>query len=181
MKTKNQTKVRSNDFEINLNRALRFLSFRPRSEKEIIDYLKKKSSFAKASEGQARNELESIINAVIKKLKEHKFLNDKEFVKWWIEQRTKIKPRSSRFIKFELKQKGINYELIDEGLSQSDETDFEKAKKLAEKRMPRYSKIEEKRKIYEKLFRFLSSKGFDYDTIKQVIDQVLSKEYNVYR
>ena len=175
MKKKNLSP--SEDFEINLNRALRFLSFRPRSEKEIKDYLSKKSSFAKASEGQAESKVESVINSVIEKLKERKFINDTEFAKWWVDQRTRIKPRASRLIKFELKQKGIAKELIDEVFEKDLSSDLEKAKILAEKRMPRY-KNEEPKKVYEKMSRFLVSKGFDYDIIKKVIEKVLPKGYN---
>jgi len=154
------------NFEKFYKKALNFLSFRPRSEKELRDYLKKKKC----------DELTS--QRIIENLKDHKFLSDEEFAKWWIEQRTFIKPKAARIIKMELKQKGIDNDLIEQILKDGKESDFEKARKLAEKRMPRYSKIEEKRKVYEKLGRFLISKGFDYDIIKQVIDQIFDKEYN---
>src|SRR3989344_6604171 len=83
------------------NKALKFLSYRPRSEKEIRDKLKKK----KASE--------ETINKIILRLKENNFINDEEFVRWWIEQRTNFKPRSLRLIKMELKQKGVSNDLIE--------------------------------------------------------------------
>ncbi len=168
MKKKNQ--IESDNFGVSLNRALRFLSFRPRSEKEIRDYLKLK---IKNLELRIKQEM---IDLVIDKLKEQKFVDDIEFTKWWIEQRTKVKPRASRLIKFELKQKGISDELIQNSELRI-KNDFDKAMVLAEKRMPRY-KNETPKKIYEKLGRFLASKGFDYDTIKEVIDRTLSKGYN---
>ena len=163
------------NFNIFYKKALNFLSFRPRSEKEIRDYLSGKlrpRSIRKIIPS------EETIEKIISKLKDYKFINDEEFAKWWIEQRTLIKPKAGRIIKMELKQKGIDKELIDELLKNEKESDFEKAKKLAEKRIPRYSKIKEKRKIFEKLGRFLVSKGFDYDIIKKVVDQVFDKEYN---
>lgn len=175
---KKKSRIYSDSFSVNLNRALRFLSFRPRSEKEIRDYFKiknQKSSIRQAQDKKIKID-EKIIESIIKKLKENKFINDEEFVKWWIEQRTRIKPRASRLIKFELKQKGISDELIQNSELRI-KNDFEKAMVLAEKRMPRY-KNEEPKKVYEKMSRFLASKGFDYDIIKQVIDQVLSKGYN---
>lgn len=155
------------NFDKYYEKTIRFLSFRPRSEKEIKDYLIKK----KVDDLTTKK--------IIEKLKQHKFLNDEEFTKWWIEQRTRVKPRASRLIKFELKQKGIVRELVDEVFEQLSEntTDFEKALGLAQKRMARY-KNEEPQKVYEKMARFLASKGFSWDTIKQVIDQVLPKEYN---
>jgi len=165
---KNQ--IYSNDYQINLNRALRFLSIRPRSEKEIKDYFKVKSQKSKVKID------EKTIESIINKLKEQKFINDVEFAKWWIDQRTRIKPRSSKLIKYELKQKGISDEIINNSELKI-QNDLEIAKALAEKRMVRF-KNQDPKKIYEKTGRFLASKGFDYNIIKKSIDEVFSKEYN---
>lgn len=154
------------NFDKYYQKALFFLSFRQRSEKEIRDYLKKKKA------------PEEITDKIIKNLKINKFLNDEEFVKWWIEQRTIIRPKSTRIIKIELQRKGIDRQLIENLLPKDSEGDFAKAKKLAEKRISRYGKVEDRRKVFEKMARYLASKGFDYDIIKEVIDQVLGKEYN---
>lgn len=150
-------------FEKFYNKALRFLSFRPRSEKEI------RSNFAN-SKRRGKVPSNEIIELVIKKLKEQKFLDDKEFAKWWVEQRTLIKLKPKRIIKMELRQKGIDDEVIDELLSKIDQavSDLEKAKRIVEKKISKYKNLEpfEKR---NKLGRFLASKGFDYDTIKDVL------------
>jgi regulatory protein len=153
------------DFEKFYKAAIRFLSFRPRSEKELKDYLAKK-------------ECDPLISKrIIDSLTRDKFLNDEEFVRWWVEQRTILKPKATRIIKYELKQKGISKELIDSFFENEEDStsDFDKALELAEKKMVRLEKIEDKRKVYEKLGRFLASKGFDWDTIKEVIDRSLSK------
>ena len=106
MKSESKTKPKNNssmdDLEKFYKAAFRFLSFRPRSEKEVKRLLKKKKC----------DELTS--QRIIENLKEHKFLNDEEFARWWIEQRTFIKPKAWRVIKFELKQKGIAEEIIAE-------------------------------------------------------------------
>lgn len=166
MKKKNQ--IYSDDFGVNLNRALRFLSFRPRSEKEIRDYLSRK----KVSE--------LVVQKILSKLKENKFLNDEEFAKWWVEQRTLVNPRALRVIKIELKQKGIPKEIIEQ-LTQNTEfklqNDLEMAIRLAQKRLPRYKNLPNQ-EIYQKLGRYLVSKGFDWETVKISIDEVFSKEYN---
>ena len=159
------------DFEKFYNLALRFLSYRPRSEKEVRDRLKikyKKSNL---------KDLKLIIDRVIERLKKHKFINDEEFAKWWIESRLRFKPRSLRLIKLELKQKGIDSETInkiinDKGLMIND---LEQAKKLVEKRIVRLKGLD-KQKVYEKLGRFLASKGFNWDTIKKTIDPIKSQD-----
>ena len=162
------------DFEKFYKASINFLSFRPRSEKEMRDYLSKKiknqKSKIKIDEG--------IIERIIESLKRTKFIDDEEFARRFVEQRTTIKPKANRVIKYELKQKGIAPELIDqlfEDKENSKGTDFSKALDLAERKMPRFTKIEDKRKVYEKLGRYLASKGFDWDTVKKVIDQVLRK------
>jgi len=156
--------AQSKDFEKFYNKALRFLSFRPRSEKEV------KSHFAKASRGRGQSPSEQTIELIIRKLKEQKFLDDTAFANWWIEQRTLIKLKPKRIIKMELRQKGIDDELIDELLEKTDETvsDLTKAKRIVEKKLSKYKKFQgfEKR---NKLGRFLQSRGFDYDTIKDAL------------
>lgn len=154
------------DFEGFYNKALKFLSYRPRSEKEVRDNLLKK----KATDTTA--------DLIITKLKEQRFLDDKEFTKWWIEQRTLIKPTGLRVIKMELKQKGIDRELVDEILQNSEDLvhdELEMARKLVEKKIDKLRNLD-RQKIYQKLGGFLSRRGFDYDTIKKAIDEMLTKE-----
>lgn len=154
------------DFEGFYNKALKFLSYRPRSEKEVRDNLLKK----KASS--------SIVDLVIKKLKEQKFLNDKEFTKWWIEQRTLVKPTGKRLIKIELKRKGIDKELIDEILENVEDlvhNELELARNLVQRKINKYKGLD-RQKIYQRLGGFLSRRGFDYDTIKKSIDEFISEE-----
>lgn len=149
-------------FEKFYNKSLRYLSYRPRSEKEIRDYIKK----------CAKDLDSSITEKIISKLKEYNFLNDENFAKLWIEQRTNFKPKSLRVIKMELAQKGIKKELIEDMIYdlRFKNKDLESVKKLIEKRITRYENLE-KQEIYEKLGRFLAGKGFDYDTIKEALSR----------
>lgn len=176
------------EFEKFYNASLRFLSYRPRSEKEIRDKLQKfKIKKTATTETQKKIERQNfsgsenfsasvvarealIIEAVIAKLKEQNFINDEEFVKWWVEQRTTFKPKSLRVIKLELWQKGIPKEIIDKIIS----NDLEQAKKLVKNRVARYKGLP-KEEIYQKLGSFLARRGFDYDMIKQSIDEVLGE------
>jgi len=162
------------DLEKNFNRVIHFLSYRPRSEKEIIDYLKKKNSYSKVQEGEEKEKLDIMIAAIVGNLKEHKFINDEEFARIWISQRTKIKPRSLRIIKRELIEKGIDKEKIDELLADSENevpSDFQMAFSLAQKRAKRYIGLP-KQEFFEKMGRYLASRGFNYDIIKEVINKI---------
>ena len=151
----------SNDFEKYLDQALKFLSYRPRSEKEMRDYLAKKN-------------VDTIITErIIADFKEHKFINDQDYAEMWVRNRTNYKPRSSRVIKMELKQKGINSDLIEEVMStkSASTNDLSMALDLAERKLKRLEK-EEPQKRREKLAGFLNRKGFGWDIIKEVINKL---------
>ncbi|PIY93839.1 MAG: hypothetical protein COY68_04745 [Candidatus Levybacteria bacterium CG_4_10_14_0_8_um_filter_35_23] len=153
-------------FEKNYNRALRFLSFRLRSEKEIRNYFQKH-----------KVEL-SVAEKIIEKLKKYRFLNDEDFAKLWIESRLKHKLRSISLIRRELLLKGIDKEIIDVQISNfqfSISNELENAQKLIRKRIERYKDLP-RQEIYQKLGRFLASKGFNWDTIKKSIDEVLEEK-----
>ncbi|MBI2621917.1 MAG: RecX family transcriptional regulator [Candidatus Levybacteria bacterium] len=141
------------------NLSLRFLSYRPRSEKEIKDYLKKKKID------------ENIQAQIIEKLKSYNFINDEDFVKFWIEQRTKFKHKPIRVIEFELRQKGINRDLINEVLLSFEQTktvDLESARRLAAKKLDFYRGLDSQKRR-EKVMSFLLRKGFNYDIVKKVL------------
>ena len=146
--------------------ALKFLTKRPRSEKEIRDNLFKK----KADSAQ--------IERIVARLKEQRFLNDKEFALWWIEQRQLLKPLGWRVLELELKQKGIHKEIIDEikeaNKGERKNVELVQAVTLAQKRFKKYEGLP-RDEVYRKLGGFLARRGFDLDTIKAVIDQLLQK------
>lgn len=147
------------------NLALHYLSYRTRSEKEVCDKLK-----TKKVEPQ-------IIEKIISKLKEKRFINDEDFARQWIENRSRFRPRSMRLVKLELRQKGIANEIIEKIFQNSEvsiTSDLDQAKKLVEKRIERLKNLP-KQEMYQKLGRYLASKGFDWDTIKKVIDEMLAK------
>lgn len=136
-------------FDRYYNSSLRFLSYRPRSEKEVYDYLKKKAKRAEALE-------EIIIAQIMRRLIELNFINDLEFAKFWIEHRKK----AFSLLKMELLQKGVSKETILEAASEFDIDS--KQEKLIEKL------IEKKMYLpYEKLVAYLIRRGFSYEEIRK--------------
>jgi regulatory protein len=160
------------DFEKFYKAAIRYLSFRSRSEKELRDY------FVRRKTKDVRLKIDqTIIERVIESLKRNKFLNDEEFARMWIRERTLIKPKAIRVIKMELKQKGISKELIESLFENSEDypSDLNLAVQLVEKKLRTIHDQTDKYKVKEKLGRYLASKGFDWDNIKAAIDQALAK------
>jgi regulatory protein len=159
-----------------LAKALRYLSYRSRSEKELREYLLGKHKPQKKNFEAPSHE---IITAVIAKLKEMRFLNDREFAASWVRSRTEYKPKAKTIIKMELRQKGIEDEIIGEVLQEHTEGKDDKtlARELLEKRRKRYEGMD-KQERYQKAGGFLARKGFSYEVIKTAIDSVFGKEYN---
>jgi regulatory protein len=149
------------DIDKYLNKALHFLSYRSRSEKEITAFLQKHKTPQDISE------------KVVTFLKEHKFVNDEEFARLWIESRLRARPKAIRLIRLELKQKGISQDTIEDTISNLELTntkisDLESAKKLVEKKIDKYKHLS-KNEIYQKLGGFLARRGFNWDTIKEAL------------
>ena len=155
--------LKGEDFAKLFDSSLKILSLRPRSEKEIKDYLARKIS--KSQNIKFREAAESVtIIQILKKLKSLKYLNDLEFANWWTEARAK-QSKGPRLIKAELNQKGIDSQIIDKALL-SLTNQKELAQKAIEKKIKTWKNLsgdQLKRKIYT----HLASRGFDWDTIKE--------------
>lgn len=143
------------------NKVLRFLSYRPRSEKEIRDYSKKKSQEAK------------IIEEIIKKLKKQGLVDDRAFATWWVEQRSRFRPKGRYLIRSELFKKGVKEEIISSSLfSEKEEIDL--AKKAARKKIKSYKNLEPL-EMRDKMVAFLARRGFNWKIIKKAIDETAKK------
>jgi len=144
-----------------LELATNYLSYRPRSEKEVTDYLVKKiATHENIKFNQAKES--TLVPLAIKKLKKYKYLDDNAFAKWWLESRLRSHPKSLRQIKIELKQKGIGQEILESFATKSvNEKDI--AKKAIEKKIKKWQALpalDFKKKVYQ----YLLSRGFGYDT-----------------
>ena len=144
-------------------RAVNFATIRPRSEKEIRDWFKRKKV------------PEEVIEVVFNRLKNLNLVDDLAFAKWWIDQRQTFRLKSKRFIQFELRKKGISSEIITELLSEwGSENEENIALALATKRHKRliHLPVDEQKK---KLTQFLAARGFSWSEVKKVIDQLVEK------
>lgn len=146
-----------------VDQALRFLSYRFRSEKEVADFLTKKISekenikFSEARESP-------VISQIITRLRKLKYLDDHQFAKWWIDSRIKSKPQGISLIKFELAQKGVDEQIILDELENYPDQ-LELAKTALTKKIGTWYKLSSldlKKKIYSYLLR----RGFNYEIAK---------------
>ena len=142
-----------------LERVLKFLSIRPRSRQEIINYLKKKIPQDEILREKALKEIEAL-----------DLIDDRDFAYWWVEQRMTFRPKGKRALFFELKQKGLEKSLIEEVLNEKID-ELALAQPLAEKKWLSLKKLPPM-VGQQKLVGFLSRRGFSWEVIKKVLDRV---------
>lgn len=153
-----QKLIEENEIGKILDKVYRFLSYRPRSEKEIKDYLKKKNVGLKVEE------------AVLVRLKKLKLVDDQEFARWWIDSRSKGKPKGKIVLQRELWQKGIEREIAQKLLGKQDELTL--AQKAAAKKLKSFKNLP-RREFYQKMGAYLVRRGFEWETAKSVIDTLV--------
>ncbi|MGD8744262.1 MAG: hypothetical protein PVJ52_01540, partial [Candidatus Woesebacteria bacterium] len=75
--------VKEAEFQKMLDKLLKFVSLRPRSEKEIERWFKKHRVH------------HSLREELFNRLKKLDLVDDEKFARWWIDQRLQFKPKSS--------------------------------------------------------------------------------------
>ncbi len=140
-----------------LSASFMHLSHSEKSEKQMRDFLAKKE-FSQTAIQQA-----------ITRLQELGYLNDAALAENFI---SGSKTLGRRAIEYKLREKGIDYEIIQNSLKALDEEDqFTCAKALAEKQAERYRKAEGKLRR-QKIRDFLARRGFEWDTITDVLNEI---------
>lgn len=141
--------------------AERYISYRPRSSAEVERNLVKKGYEP------------TTIEIVIERLQASKLIDDWEFARFWIEQRETFRPRSRIALAMELRQKGVESEVVDDLLREIDEN--ASARRAAEKRLGRWEHLPED-EFRTKLYRYLNGRGFGYGIAREVADSLLSEQ-----
>ncbi|MFC1711353.1 RecX family transcriptional regulator [Patescibacteria group bacterium] len=150
------------------HKTINFLSFRPRSKKEIVDYLKKNYYKLPAITPKLAEKLNKNI---LEKLKKQNLIGDLEFAKWWVEQRLTFNPRGLNLLRAELYKKGVKREIVEEVLKSIDrDKQIVLAQKIINKKIKLYKNLKNI-KLKQKMYSFLARRGFDYEVIKTVIDE----------
>src|SRR6266480_6627260 len=103
-----------------VERALNYLSFRPRSREEVRRYLRRKETPPE------------LIERVFERLDHLDLVNDRAFTTFWVEAREQFNPRGARALKNELRMKGVEREVVDEMIT--DEKDEERALRAGHKK-----------------------------------------------
>ena len=162
-------------YEKLLAAGLKFVSYRPRSQRELTSFLQNKLVRWKTAGSVS-------VAKAIDRLRELGYVNDTNFARWWIDQRIQFRQKGKRAITAELLEKGISREVIAEvfdGLEKSEDgfDELANARKILQKKLAFWSKlpiIEQKKKMYT----YLAQRGFSGETIRKLIDETSKKSYN---
>lgn len=158
-------------------RTLNYLMIRPRSEKEVRDYLTRTYMYPKPKSyvdksGQRhfkkqtvdKEQIAALISRVMDRLQDKGYVNDKAFTRAWIESRMLHKKPSRRKLEQELMQKGVAQKIIATQLQNIDLNEKDNLLELVQK----------KRKLVRyqddaKLIAYLLRQGFNYDDIRDAL------------
>lgn len=161
------------------SKALDYLSRRPRTQREMEQYLQQKLIYkhpdwpelAEADKPNFIDNQQRSLSQLMAKLQQQGYLDDLAFANWWIDNRLAFKPRGPRLLQQELQAKGIDPVTINQALSQAHSgpavDQFAQAQQLAQKYLRKQAEPDQN-KLKQKLFRHLASKGYDWDVINQV-------------
>jgi len=174
--------------------AMRFLSYRPRSEREVEMRLRKKSYAPEQ------------ISTVVDRLRKRGYLDDMEFARFWVSNRQSFSPRGPRLLRSELRQKGVSQEVVDAILQEQSEaqaeavqnaeevaaawghaapdeptpgTDLANALALARKKWRTYGTLDPQ-VARRRLTGFLMRRGYNYDIASSVLRRLLAPEEEEY-
>ena len=149
--------ARSDQFQRCLDAAIRYLSYRPRSESEIRKKL------------QQRGFDSHSIESVLVKLRKQGLVDDMMFVQFWKDNRQSFSPRSQRLTKLELRQKGVANEIIDRIVDEVDDNDSAYRAALSKTRRLALSDYQVFRR---RLGEYLRRRGFDYEVINHTVERI---------
>jgi len=149
--------VKDGCFQRCFDAALRYLSYRPRSESELRKRL------------HQRGFDDSNVEAVVDRLKEQCLLDDVAFAQFWKENRESFRPRSRGLTRLELRQKGIADEIINQVVDTVDDSDsayraaLSKARTLSSSDYQGFSR---------RLGAYLKRRGFNYGVINHTVQRL---------
>jgi regulatory protein len=140
--------------------GLHYLSYSARTAKEIERHLKSK---------EFNDEL---IKSSISEWVRIGYLNDHTFAQQWCRERIELKKKGRHVVREELKQKGISNTIIEEVLSNLDnQSEYEACLDVARKKAI-LLKGAANPKTRVKLFQFLQRRGYPFETIQKVYNEL---------
>ncbi|OIO36276.1 MAG: hypothetical protein AUJ74_03085 [Candidatus Omnitrophica bacterium CG1_02_44_16] len=146
------------------NYAFRLIKFRARSEKEVRDKLLKKEYPPE------------IIADTIACLKKTKQVDDRLFAKLWVDSRIKRSLGIAR-LRHELRNKGIDKNIIEEALSEAGKNYSEEAviRKVIEHKLMNLTRLSADKKL-SRLYGYLARRGYPKGTVVELLFEYIKPD-----
>lgn len=155
--------IRAENVRKAYDRALRLIAYRDRSESEVRRRL------------LASDFSEEVADEVVRKLADVGLLNDERFSEQWVKSRTLSKPMGRARLAWELRSKGVEPETVEQALRDfGEDTEYTLAMSAAQKKLGRMDRTDPS--LREKLASFLGRRGFDWDVIRKVLDELCPED-----
>lgn len=156
--------IQDNEYELLYLKAINYISYQMRTISEV------KKQIGKDTKNQA------LITKIIDELKQNKYLNDKEYVKMYVNEKVELDNVGPKYIKEKLISKGIHFDLITDALLKySEEIEHDKVYTLIQKEL-KYKQKKPYQKVYSSLKQRLITKGFSLSVIES---ELLSAKYDI--
>lgn len=153
----------SNSLQDCLDAVYYYLSYRPRSEGEIRQWLHKRGFPSELTE------------KTIARLREQKLSDDLAFAQFWKDNRLSFRPKSKRLIERELGDKRVDAEIIEQVTKDID--DEEIAHKLGSSRLASLAHLDYPN-FYRRLSSYLAYRGFNYQVIRDTAARLWREKEN---
>lgn len=147
--------------------AVNYLSYRPRSSKEIQDHLRKKGFSP------------DLGRKVVQHLQKQGLVNDVEFARMFVRDKLKKKQVGKAWIRRALYEKGVSSHIVEKTFKEyvSDDDQEQAAHQLAEKRLrlagASFEKLDQNKKR-KRLFNYLLRRGFSSEVALKTVRTVLT-------
>lgn len=147
-------------------RSLEYVLTRPRSQREMRDYLYRKTRDTPTKMGGMKKGVSKELTVrVFDRLQAKGYIDDEKFARFWVENRNVRKGISIRKLQSELGAKGVDRTIVERVLDQGERSDDDEIKKIIAKKAVRYSDE-------QKLIAYLMRQGFRYDVIKDALEEM---------
>lgn len=170
---------RASEFGKLYQRALEYALLRPHSQKELRDYLKKKTlsrtiRVKNKKTGEYQTKLKegfdaSLVEPVLARLIERGYVDDERFARLWAENRSVRKGVSQKKLRLELQAKGVAQDIIENCLSEGVRNEQEELAKVIARKAKKYPDE-------QKLIQYLLRQGFNYSDILDALSAASSSE-----
>ena len=108
------------------------------------------------------------IDRVLERLRGVGLVDDAAFVRYWIDNRAQFKPKGAVALRQELRRKGVDREVIDAVLEESEHAEDKAAIQAAVAKADRYRQLP-RQEFAQKLGAYLARRGFDYETVREAV------------